>query len=95
MLYFGIQCVSVLIIVYIKLNNMESQLGDIECKLSDYKICKKCGAINWYKNEKCVCNHTKFNESEDAVIEWLELEYKFWEDDGYTRADADMIYIDV
>lgn len=74
---------------------MERQLGDIEGKLSDYKVCEKCGAINWYENEECVCNHTKFNNSENAIIEWLELEYKFWEDEGYSEDEADNILVDV
>lgn len=75
---------------------MESQLCGILGKPSDYKICKKCGSINWYENEECVCNSTDFKESEEDVIKWCNDEYDFWmKEEGYSESEADMVLLDI
>ena len=45
---------------------MQHSLGKIFGKPSDYKICKKCGAINQYENKICVCDCKEFDESKEA-----------------------------
>ena len=74
---------------------MESQLNVICVKQSDYKICNKCGAINWYENEKCICDNNTFDESENAVDKWVTEEYEFWESEGLIEGEIDNIFVDV
>lgn len=41
----------------------------------DYKICKRCGAINWYENEVChACGNESFRETRWKDVKWLEEE---------------------
>lgn len=74
---------------------MQHSLGKIFGKPSDYKICKKCGAINWYENEKCICDCKEFDESKKAFDKWIEEEYAFWESEGCNEDQADYIEIDI
>jgi uncharacterized protein with PIN domain len=76
---------------------MDRTLADILGKPSDFKVCEKCGRINWYENEKCIeCNSEKFDESEKAVIKAVKQEYNYWINiEKYTEEEADNVIVDV
>ena len=75
---------------------MESQLSVIECKRSDYKICKGCGSINWYENEYCHnCAHPTFDKRDKAVHNWVKEERKFWEEADYDETEIDDLKIEI
>jgi len=77
---------------------MTVYLGSIEQKPSDFKVCKKCGNINWYENEGCIrCNcSSKFDDSNEAVLKWYDDEVKYWEEvEGYSLDEIDNLLIDV
>lgn len=47
---------------------MDSTIGYIRGKPTDFKICKECKAINWYENEYChQCFKTDFEEDYSLV----------------------------
>jgi hypothetical protein len=71
-------------------NRMEMCLYQIGAKPNDYIICKECKHINWYENEKCIdCGQTLHKCKDYSVEEWVEDEYEYWIDDGWTERDAD------
>ena len=44
---------------------------------TDYKICKNCGKINWYENERCVdCGNGKFRKVKKSDLNWILEELK-------------------
>ena len=58
---------------------MHHSLDKIHSKLTDYKLCGRCGNLNWYENEKCIwCDTTEFNNDQDLVKEFVENEMKFY-----------------
>ena len=69
---------------------IEVDINGIETKPSDFKICKKCGALNWYENEECKdCDSEEFDTSTEAVLNWVEDEVEFWvKEEGYTEEQA-------
>jgi ribosomal protein L40E len=76
---------------------MEHRLEAIVMKPSDYKICDKCGIINWYENEACWhCGSTEFNDDRDEVFKYMDDEYKYWiEEEGCSEEEADMVCVTV
>lgn len=76
---------------------MEVRLDYALQKPSDFKVCKKCGALNWYEYEECfTCGFEEFDESSDAVSKWVDDEYKYWiETEGLAEEEADGILIEV
>lgn len=41
----------------------------------DFKVCEKCGSLNWYENENCInCNLTSFRETNNIDLESLNEE---------------------
>ena len=75
----------------------EVTLDTLVMKPSDFKVCEKCGKINWYENEDCIeCGENKFNDSKVAVMKWAKDEYDYWMNvEGYTEEEADNVYIEV
>ena len=64
-------------------------------KITDYKICKKCGVLNWYENERCVnCSNNGFDEEGKGVSEWINKEYLFYLKEGYTENEIDTIEVE-
>jgi RNA polymerase subunit RPABC4/transcription elongation factor Spt4 len=76
---------------------MDRTLADILGKPSDFKVCKKCGRINWYENEKCIgCNSKKFDKNTEVVIEAVEKEYDYWINiEKYTEEEANDVVVEV
>jgi RNA polymerase subunit RPABC4/transcription elongation factor Spt4 len=76
---------------------MERRLVDILQKLNDFKVCKKCGRINWYENENCIeCSSDEFDKSREAVRVAIENEYNYWINiEKYTEEEADNVIVDV
>ena len=74
---------------------IEVPLANIETKPSDFKVCKKCGSLNWYENESCFnCGAEEFDESEEAVWKWVSDEREYWiKEEGYSDEEADTICI--
>ena len=76
---------------------MQHELEKIVMKPSDYKVCK-CGSINWYENDVCVstdCVEDQFDVSEEAVQKWIDNEYRFWKEEGYSEEEVDLILIEI
>ena len=49
---------------------MHVTVGHLVSKPEDFKVCLRCGAFNWYENEKCInCRHTRFRKAKDRDIE--------------------------
>lgn len=76
---------------------MEASLENIKEKPTDFKICKECGAINYYENEKCInCRKIDFEERDKKVVELIERDYEFYQqEEGYQGEEIDKIFIDV
>jgi len=52
---------------------LDTTIGVVIGKPDDYKICKGCGAINWYENEVChSCRNDEFRELTEKDIEEIE-----------------------
>ena len=50
-------------------------LDYIRNKIYDFKVCEKCGSLNWYENEYCLnCNSTLFRETSNIDLEYLNEE---------------------
>lgn len=74
---------------------MESELIRIYGKPTDFKVCKKCKAINWYENDECHnCNNKGFTSNEKTIKKWCEKEFGFWiKTNEYTeRETEDILY---
>lgn len=76
---------------------MEVRYDYIFVKPSDFKVCKECNRINWYKNDHCIeCGSEKFDNEERKVREAIEREYDFYEqEEGYTEEEIDAILTEV
>lgn len=75
---------------------MTTQLCKVLCKVSDYKICKCCKAVNWYENEDCCkCGDTDFDERGSVVTAYVDEEYSFYSKDGYSENQIDDFEIEV
>jgi len=76
---------------------IETRLDNIVMKPSDFKVCKKCGRLNWYESGCCFdCGNEKFNNSKKAVLSWAVNEYEYWQEiEDYTEQEADAILIEV
>jgi len=75
---------------------MERQMIQIVQKLNDFKVCKECSRINFYENEQCInenCSSIGFFEDENHVQHKVNLEYKFYHDEGYSEDEIDEIEI--
>ena len=68
---------------------MEATLEKIIGKVSDFKICMACKAVNWYENESCInCEKDKFR-GKIAVRNFAHKEIKFWiNHEKYTETEA-------
>ncbi len=76
---------------------MEFMIGDIEWRSHDFKVCRKCRAINWYENEACCnvdCTSTLFNDDSDAVEDRIREEYDFYKEEGMTEDQIDNIFLE-
>ena len=79
------------------------ELLTVISKPTDFKICKQCKGLNWYENEECLhCNDrgmetsSDFNETKEAVNEYLKSEYEFYqEEEGMSESEVDRILVDV
>ena len=75
---------------------MEVSIEKIEGKLSDFKLCKSCGVINWYENEVCHnCGKSKFKEFGKGIKKYIEDERSFYRNEGYTEKEIDNIFVNV
>ena len=76
---------------------MERTLSAILGKPNDFKLCKKCNALNWYENDNCHdCGEDKFITSDKAIAKWVDKEYDFWiEEEKYTECEVDNVYYDI
>lgn len=76
---------------------MEVNYSKILSKPSDFKICKTCGKINWYENDRCInCKGKEFNDNKNIVIKYVESDIEFYEEEGYTEDEIlDNIYCEV
>lgn len=81
---------------------MEHTISKIISKPSDYKICPFCGNINWYENNNCVVCNSFPNilsvvdlMTEEQMNDWYENEKTYFEIEGYSREDMDIIYREV
>lgn len=76
---------------------MENTLGKISSKPTDYKCCNDCNAINFYDNEVCWdCFIEDFTErGSKEVHKWINKEYEFYEELGYTEEEIDNIEVEV
>lgn len=76
---------------------MQHTLAKILGKPSDYRICNNCGCVNWYENETCVnhCVESKLEENDGRVISFVEEEYDFYKEDGYSEVEIDNFTRDV
>ncbi len=73
---------------------MEAILTVIVGKKRDYKICRKCGSVNWYEREVChsCCESRVFKP---VSQKWIDSEYDFWQNvEGYSEAEADNVLYD-
>jgi ribosomal protein L40E len=51
---------------------MHHTIGYILSKPEDFKICLKCGRINWYENEDCLdCRGKRFRKATEKDVEEL------------------------
>ena len=75
---------------------MEKELSAIFGKPSDYKICKGCGAINFYEHEECHnCNKNNFHKEGLGISKYIDNEYEFYKKEGYTEQEIDNIKTEV
>ena len=70
---------------------------EILSKPSDFKICDKCGRINWYENEVCIdCGNDDFRDDQKEVEIAVDKEIFFYtESEGYTEEQAENIIVEV
>jgi len=77
---------------------MEHALAKIVVKPSDYKLCKECGAINWYENGECInCGEKLGNEAmtEEEMKRFEKREYGFWKKEGWTESEIDNLLVEI
>jgi hypothetical protein len=73
---------------------METRLGNIISKPSDYKVCCSCNKINWYENDKCIeCQATNFDYTQVEDGYWEEI--AFWREEGFNEYSADEMQVEV
>lgn len=54
---------------------MHHTLDFIREKIYDFKVCEKCGSLNWHENEKCInCDSISFRETDNIDLEYLNEE---------------------
>ena len=72
----------------------EVSVKEIEQNPSNFKVCKKCGALNWNENKECFnCDFKEFDTSTEAVLSWVENTIDFWIAlEGYTEEEAKNVY---
>lgn len=74
---------------------MTTELIRVASKPGDYKICINCNKLNWYENEKCCeffCGHEEFDS--ELVLQYVDAEYHYYEEEGYSETDIDGIEIE-
>lgn len=76
---------------------MDVRLDKIMIKPQDFKLCKTCGDISWYKNTMCRdCGSNEFKSNGEGIVDWAKMEYEFWEKvEGYSEDEADDVIIEV
>jgi len=76
---------------------MQHTLAKIFGKPNDYKICKKCGALNWYENKECInCGFAYFYEDGKNVDSYVENEYSLYKEKySLKEEEIDNILIEV
>lgn len=79
---------------------IEIELMDAIGKPSDLKICCQCKRLNWYENEDChnpdCYAEGEFDESQDAVLKYIEGEYAFYmKEECMAEEEVDHILIEV
>ncbi len=48
---------------------MHTTVGYLIAKPSDFKNCARCGAFNWYENQRCItCGGDRFKETTQADV---------------------------
>lgn len=76
---------------------MEAEFARIFGKSNDYKLCKQCGAINWYENEICWDCHYEAGEDTftetwwKEVLDWIRTENEWieWEENQNSEIKYD------
>ena len=76
---------------------METTLFNVFSKPNDFKICKKCGALNWYENKECKeCGSKEFKDDKKSILKWANNEFDFWiQKEGYNEEEAINILLNV
>ena len=72
---------------------METTYSKILSKMSDYKICCRCGCANWYENK--VCHNCLNREFKEMDFKWIDEEYEFYKSEGYSENEIDNLKINV
>lgn len=73
---------------------MYHTLDYIQSKPSDFKICKKCGCINWYENKEChLCKSSNWYKRIYDVNKWIEEEILFHSEQLTPEEVDDNFYI--
>jgi hypothetical protein len=75
---------------------MHHTLGRIRDKPTDYKLCKECYSVNWYKNEFCVnCNSEEFDEEAD-VREYIQEDIDYYiSEEEFNEENAENLEVEV
>lgn len=59
------------------MKNMHHTIGRIAGKTNDYKICLRCGSVNWYENKEChICGNKTFREMTEKDADELLNSYE-------------------
>jgi len=75
---------------------MEFRFDQVLMKPTDFKVCEKCGRINWYENESCIsCGGFDFDGRLETVEKAIGAEYGFYVDtEGYSEEEVDAMTFD-
>ena len=70
---------------------------DILSKPSDFKICNKCGRINWYENKVCIdCGNDGFRDDQEEVKIAVDKEIFFYKElEEYTEEQLENVIVEV
>jgi ribosomal protein L40E len=74
---------------------MEHTVKDIINNPENYKICKKCGALNWHNNKQCwQCKNKRFNKNKEEILKLAYENYHFvTEKEEYIEEEAQYVFL--
>jgi len=70
---------------------MEMSLGYILGQPNDFKVCQRCGEVNWYEKEVCFsCNSREFEKNERRIRKVTKSEMRALEQQGIAPQEIEI-----